>query len=217
MHRRRGQRIFPGAGDQRDTAHPASKIGYIVDIRPLRRTQHLERELRHPVAECAKLQVLEDHICDTAIGGHHARALDRLHLRVGRLILGPGIDPQRHVIARDFDTVGPDPADAGDLALAKRHRQIHRIGIFRHPRRRRRAFATTAGGARGFKEARRPDHLPRHPHPAPKLPDWRTFGRSGQPKAVDLPGLDGLRSRPQKPLVDGPPDGRADGPADNRA
>src|SRR5690606_27745272 len=62
VDRRRGQRVLTRPGDQRDTAYPAHQVGYGVDLPPLRRALHLERELRYTVAERAKIEVLEDHI-----------------------------------------------------------------------------------------------------------------------------------------------------------
>ncbi len=143
MHRRRRQRIFPGSRDQRD---PAQRLRQGQHSRRIRRAQHLEAQLRHPVAEATQRQILEHDIGRTAIGGDHPLPLDSLHLRVRELIVAAGVDPHLQVILCDLLAIGPDPSDPEDLALAQREREADRIAELRHLRLRR-ALAAPRGGA----------------------------------------------------------------------
>src|SRR5690606_21958818 len=124
---------------------------------------------------------------------------------------GTGVDAQCHVIAADLDAVGPDSADARDLALAERDGKADRIGILGDLRRRRRPFPASARSRRGLKEPRSPDDLPGHAHPAPDLTDRGALRSSRQAETVDPPGLHRLRTRTHQTLVDDPAESRADG------
>ena len=217
MHRRRRERVFPRAGDQRHPRDGMAQVRHIADPRPLRRAEHLEAELRHPVAIGAKRQVLENHIGKAPIGGRHPRPLDCLDLRIGKLIRGARIDAHRHSAQRDLGPVGPDPPDPRDLAFAKRDGKADRIAVFRDLGLFRRTLATAAADRGAVQKARRPDDLARDPHPAPDLPDGRTLAGAGQAKAVDLARLYRARTAAHQALVDDPANGRAHGTADHRA
>ena len=84
------------------------------------RAEHLEGELRQPVAEALERQLLEDDIGGAAIGRGVRRAHLRRDERVGLLVLAALVQPQGDAVAGHELAVGPDAADAGDRSLAER-------------------------------------------------------------------------------------------------
>jgi hypothetical protein len=82
-----------------------------------RLAEHLETQLRRPVAERPQRQVLEHDIGPAAIGGR--RPLYGLDQGVRRLVCGPAVHPHRHPGLVHGLSVGPDPADPVDLAFAQ--------------------------------------------------------------------------------------------------
>ena len=156
----------------------------------LRGAHHLERELRHAVAELLQRQILEHHIGRAAIGRHIARPLDGFHFRIGQLVLGASVDAHIEAVARDLAAVGPDAANAGDLALADGNREADRIAIVAHGGTRR-ALAAARNRNR-FGKIGGPDHMPAHAHAPVDLGNRVALSRTGQAEAFDLPLLDRL-------------------------
>ena len=220
MQRGRGQRILPRAGHQRHGAHGAAHVGHGVRGGTLGRADHLERELRHAVAEAREVEVLDHHVGDAPVGGREARPLHRLDLGIGALRLVAGIDPQAQRGGVDLGPVGPDAPYGGDDALAQREREADGIGI---ARRRdaglgRRPLAPAGrGGGDVLAEPRRPDHLPRDAVAPEKERDRRPLGRARKAEPLDPPGLHRLRARPHQALVDDAAERGAHGAPDHRA
>ena len=220
-HRRGGQGIFAGAGNQRHAAQVVRHLCRPLGRVGLHRLGHLEAELRHPVAKGREVKLFQHHIGGAAIGRHRAAAFDRLDLGIRQLIGASGIDPEVQILGRDFLAIGPDPANPADLALADRNRQAGRIGIGGccHLGLRGRALATAAATGLGihvFGKGAGPDHMPRHPRAAIAARHRRALTGAIDPKPVDAVALNHhLRSLPHQPLVDGAPDRGADEPADS--
>ena len=144
-HRRRRQRIFPRAGDQRDPFDAKARHMFPPRHAGLFGTQHLEGELRHPVAIGCERNVLHHHIGRASIGRHPAHAFDGLDHRIGQLVIGAIVDPHVQVIRRHFLAIGPDPAHPRDLPLADRDGKAHRIAELGHLGLAAAALAATGG------------------------------------------------------------------------
>ena len=112
----------------------------------MRRTVHLKRKLRNPVAKLGEVKIFDYHIGRAAIGGHSARAFDSLNFGIGQLIFRAVVDTHRQAIARQLYAVCPDPADMGDLPFTKADRKVDRISVVHLLRLGRAAFATAAHG-----------------------------------------------------------------------
>ena len=131
--RRGGQRIFPGPGNQ---GHPLDPVGRrVLAARDtwLLGPEHLERELRDPVSERRKVDVLHHHIGRTAVGRHPTRPLDSLHRGVRQLIQAARVNPHVQIIRCHFLAIGPDTTDTQDLALADRDGKADGIAVLRGP------------------------------------------------------------------------------------
>jgi hypothetical protein len=120
-HKVRIEAELAGAGDEVDGADPAEQA---VD-----RADHLEGELRDAVAERGERLVLEHHVGEAAIGRRDLRPLLGDDQRVGLLVGSAGMDPQGEAGLVDLLAVRPDPADAGDRALAQPDREVGVIGV----------------------------------------------------------------------------------------
>ena len=107
--------------DQRDGADQALGGLAVED-----RAEHLEGELRQPVAEALERQLLEDDIGRAAIGRRVRRAHLRRDERIGVLVLAAEMDAHGHAVEAHRLAVGPDAPDAGDRALAERDREARR-------------------------------------------------------------------------------------------
>jgi hypothetical protein len=77
----------------------------------------LEGELRNAVAEGGEREALEHDVGCAAVGGRVAGALAGLDQAVGGLRLAAGVEAVGEGGEVELDAVGPDAADAGDLAL----------------------------------------------------------------------------------------------------
>ena len=188
----RRQRILSGPWDQGHGPHTARNVGHCPGNGTLCAAHDFEGKLWHPVAEGGQVQILEHHIGYAAIGWCQSRPFDGSDFCIGQLALAPRINAHRQSVAHNLIAIGPNPANAQDLSLAKRHRKTDRIGIgLGHNRRFRfRALATPALLLRRrnrFLEPRRPDHLPRHAHPAKNLADGRAFAGSHHPDTLHPP------------------------------
>ena len=213
MDRRCGERVLAGSRDHRDTPRTNRRIGdQSLDHR--RRAEDLERELRHPVAELAEVEVLEDDIGRSPERRRLARAKVRLDRRIGQLVEVTGINPHTKIDRRDLLAIRPDPPDMADCALAQRNRQADRIGIGLGRRLWSGALAT-AGLLDMLDERTGPDDLTTDPRPTIEPRDWRTLRSPGDAEPVDPTGLDRGRARTEQPLIDNPPEGRADRPAND--
>ena len=166
------QHELPRAGDQ---AHAFELLLKPLASGPF---QHLETQLRRPVAIRPQRQVLEHHIGHAAIG--RRRALHCLDQRIGHLRRRSAIDPHRHAAQVHQPPVGPDPLDRVDLALADRHGEAQRIGGLDRAR----SALAAAVLVPALQKARRPDHLARHPHPPQHAVHRRALGRGLQPQSL---------------------------------
>ncbi|MNI03374.1 hypothetical protein D3C73_562750 [compost metagenome] len=180
-HRLGRQAELPRAGDQAHALQPVFQLR----LRSLRPPEHLERQLRRPVAPGVQRQILEHHIGRAAIG--RRPPLHRLDQRVRQLVLRPAMQPHGHARHVHRLAVGPDPADPVDRPLAQGHGEAQRIGVVDR--------LLTALAARALllalQEARGPDHLPDHPRPAEDAGHRRPLGRGLQ--------LQPLQPRPDLP------------------
>ncbi len=183
----------PAPGDQVDGADPAEQA---VD-----RADHLEGELRDAVAEIGERQVLEHHVGEAAIGRRVLGPLLGDDQRVGRLVGAAGMDPHGEADLVDLPAVRPDPADAGDLALAQADREVGEIGVAGRDGL---LAAQALGGRRGalhrgvgdLQRTRRPDQAAADPRPAVDPGDRVALG-GGEPGHVGEPRpLDEARVRP---------------------
>ena len=207
MHRGRRQRVFSRAGDQGD---PLNTIGgRMLPPRRLRLlgAQHLERELRHPVAKLRKREVFHHHIGRAAIGGHPVRALDRGDGRVGLLVRRAPVNAHVQIVRGNLLPIRPDTPDAGDLPFAERDGKADGIAVLGVLWRRRAALAAAADLG-DFLELRGPDDMPRQSHPPVKLRDRRPLARACQAKAIHLTGLDRLPALAQQALIHQSPKAR---------
>ena len=105
-NRRGGIGEIARAGHERHALYMPGHALWRID-----RAHHLERQLRHAVAEGAQLQVLYHDIGNAAIGGRVSRAFDRVDQRVGQLVLCPGIQPDVQVGGGNFLPIRPDAAN----------------------------------------------------------------------------------------------------------
>ena len=101
-----------GAGDQGDGAH--------AGLERIDGAVHLEGELRDAVAEVGERQALEHDVGDAAVGRRVAGTFARLDQAVGGLRLAAGVEAVGDGGEVELRAVGPDAADAGDLALGQR-------------------------------------------------------------------------------------------------
>ena len=180
QHRLRRQHELPRPGDQTYPLQPVLQ----PRLRPSRPPEHLEGQLRRPVAIRGQRQILEHHIGGAAIGRGHP--LDRLDQRIRRLVVRAAMHPHRHAAQVHRPPVGPDPPDPVDRPLAQRHGKAQRIVIVDRPR------PALAARRRGppLLEARRPDPLTGHPGAPEHTGHRRTVGRR----------LDLQRLQPRSPL-----------------
>ena len=202
--------------DQRHGAHQA--LGRLaVEDRP----EHLEGELRQPVAEALERQLLEDDIGRAAIGRGVRRAHLRGDERVGLLALAALVQPQGDAVAAHELAVGPDAADAGDRSLAERDREAREVEVLGDLGAAASAAALAAallGGAGLLAEVGRPDDVAAGAHRAVDARDHRALGRGGDLQGVEPLAGDPLRRRHRgdEPGVDRGAGDRADGAADRR-
>ena len=91
----------------------------------------LEGQLRDAVAEAGERQAFEDDVGDATIGGCRGRALLGGDQAVGCLVLGPLVDAIGDAGEVEFLAVGPDAADARDLALANGDGEIGVVVVLR--------------------------------------------------------------------------------------
>ena len=208
-HLRRGQRIFPRAGDHRHRLHVAGQAAVGVG-----RARHLEAQLRDAVAPAFKAKLLQHDIGDAAIGGG-VLALVRDDAGIGQLRLAAAIDAHVQLVRRDLLTVGPDPPHAQDRPLAQRDRHaqaIAHLGDARAP-----GALAAARAARHLRHRRGPDHVARHAHLPPEAGDRSALARSLQAQPIDPAGLYRAGARAQQALVDDAAQRRAHGAADHGA
>ena len=92
--------------------------------------EHLEGKLRHAVTEARCCQVLEHNIGKSAISRRIAGTLLRHHQAVGFLGLRAGIEAPGQAGDVKLFAIGPNAADAVDLAFAQGHREIRVIFVF---------------------------------------------------------------------------------------
>ena len=212
----------------RNERHRPHQLLEIVD-----RAEHLEIELRQPVAEIGKRHGVEHDIGGAAIGRRLvAAAFLAGDQPVGVLVLVAAIDPDRVVGLVELLTVGPDAPDARDFPFAD---GIGRVGViavldalhgFALALRVRAwliedvlaAFRLAAAGRLGgddhvLFEARRPDELTGQPHTPIDARQRRTLARRAELEVeqaralVDTRLSRGVRERTEQRLVD---DGAAD-------
>ena len=207
MHRGRRQRVFSRAGDQGNPLNPIG--GRMLPARRLRLlgAQHLERELRHPVAKLRKREVFHHHIGCAAIGRHPVRALDRGDGRVGLLVRRASVNAHVQIVRGNLLPICPDTPNAGDLPFAERDGKADGIAVFGGLWRRRAALAAAADLG-GLLKLRGPDDMPRQSHPPVKLRDRRPLARACQAKAIHLTGLDRLSALAQQALINQSPKAR---------
>ena len=181
-HQRRRQPVFRRAGDQRDRAYLFRQFAD--------RPQHLELELRDAVAVVGKRKALDHHIGCAAIGRRVVRPLLGGNQRIGDLRLGAPMDAQLDPLAVDLAPIGPDPADACHLALAKREGDVGEIIVFGDLRP---GLAALPARRAFFLETRRPDHDAAEASRAVDARDRRALlggegPRAGQPWSFDAAG-----------------------------
>src|SRR6185312_4983567 len=117
------------------------------------RPDYLELQLGDAVSERSNVETFQHDIGDAAIGRRIADALLGFDQWVGRLVLAAAIDPDFDVLSIDLAPIGPDAANASDLAFAKQEGDIGEIGILRHLR----AELAVAAGRAALLEPRCPD------------------------------------------------------------
>ena len=159
------------------------------------RAEYLKTDLRQTVAEGAQGQIFNHHIGGAAIGGRIGGPHPGRHERIRVLgfvarIPAPCDATHVHRLA-----IGPDPANAGDLAFAERDRETGIVEIFGgHDLATPTALAAAlAGGICLLAEIRGPDDVATHPHAAKETRDYGPFGRGGHAHAVEPRALDALR------------------------
>ena len=99
-------------------------------IKPRDRTQHLECELRDPIAEILQRKSFKDHIGRAPEGRGIGFALLACDQRINLLILIPLVEANFEPCLVDLDTIGPDARYCGDRPLTKTDSEIREIGIF---------------------------------------------------------------------------------------
>ena len=214
MHRRCCQRVFARARNHANARDAGRQLLNPRSGRRLRRTHDLKAELRHPVAKGRKIEILDHHIGDPAIGRRIARALDRRNLGIGKLRLSPLVHPQGQRVGGNLVAIGPDPTHAADFAFAKRNRKADRIAVLRHPAPT--AALAAAGLGHRFAKAGRPDDLPPQPHAAPSPRDCHALAGPGQAKPLNPADLHRVGSRAKQTLVNDLTQRGPDGPANHR-
>ena len=214
------RRVIAELGRSGDDAHRPH-----MRLDTLAAAEHLEGQLRQAVAEIGKRQLLEHHIGDAAIGRRVACTFDRADQAVGLLCLAAGMKPRRDAAEVEFLAVGPHTSDAVDLALAQRHGEIGIIAVGPHLAAGAAAAALAAAvGLLPLDQVGGPDHLARHPHPAPQAWNGRPLG-GGHHAQVGKPGTRRRLAAAEQLLVDeaarhgahGAPDHAAEGAANQRA
>jgi chromate reductase, NAD(P)H dehydrogenase (quinone) len=95
-----------------------------------------------------------------------------------------------HLLSKLYErtsvAIGPDAADAGDGALAKRDGDGGVVQVLGGPDARAAAFAAAlAGGSGPLAKVGRPDDVAADPHPAVEPRDDGTFGRRGDTQAIE--------------------------------
>ena len=161
---------FAGARDQDDAAHlRLERIDGAVD---------LEGELRQAVAEILQRHALEDDVGDAAIGRRVVGAFAGDDEAVGRLVLAAGVEAPVVVGEVELLAVGPDAAEAGDLALAQRDGEVGVVEKLLGGRLRRSALAAARRDAL-LLDVGRPDHLAAEPRAAVEARDRCAFGGGG--------------------------------------
>ncbi|EGF95348.1 proteophosphoglycan ppg4 [Brevundimonas diminuta ATCC 11568] len=207
-HRLGRQAELSRAGDQAHALQPVFQLRR----RPLRPPEHLERQLRRPVAIGVQRQILEHHIGRPAIGGRPP--LHRLDQRIGRLIFRPAMQTHRHARHIHRLAVSPDPADPVDRPLAQGHGEAQRIGVVD------RLLAALAARPLllPLQKARGPDHLPDHPRPSEDAGHRRPLGRGLQLQPLQpRPDLPRRRQPGDHPAIRRPPQHPADKAPDRSA
>ena len=210
MHRGGCQRIFAGPRHQRHTWQSPRHVAFRSALLRFNRPDHLERQLRHPVAEPRQHQVFQHNIGGPAIGRHAACPLNRLDQRIGHLICPALIHPHRQVLGGDFLAIGPNAANPRDLAFAQGNRQTDRIGVL--PLNRPTALAATGFGEM-FLETGGPDHMPANPNAPVHFLKRPPFLRPHQPEPVHAAGLNRLAALAEQMFVNSPANRCANGPA----
>ena len=186
---------------QTDPLQPVFQPGH----RPARPAEHLEPQLRHPVAIGPQRQVLEHHIGRAPIG--RSAPLHRLDQWIRRLSGPAPVQPHRHTRQIHRLPVRPDPANPVDLALAQGHGEAQRIVVFHRPR------SALAGRGRPapLEEARGPDHLTGHPRPPEHTGHGRALRRALHPQRFQpRPPLSRGLQTGNHPLIDDPSEARPD-------
>jgi hypothetical protein len=196
-------------GDHRHRLH--------LPLEPADGADHLEGEVRHPVAELRQRQPLEDDVCRVPIGRGLAIALLGLDQAVGLLPRRAAVEAVTGVTEVERLAIGPDPVDAGDRPLAQPDREIGEVAVLLERRLARPALA--AASLRLFLahlllEACRPDHLASDPHPPIDPRDRRSLARGLDVEVGEAPALDRPFGREQR-LVERIAGNRADSPADH--
>ena len=112
VDRRRGQGIFPRAGDQR---HPLHRLRHLVGIA-------FFAGLLGADAKALQPQIVHHHVSRPAIGRHLPRALDRLDRGIGQLVMCARIDTHVQLIRRQLLAIRPNAPHAQDFTRAQRNR-----------------------------------------------------------------------------------------------
>ena len=164
-----------GAGDHR---YGADARGERIDG-----ARDLEGELRDAVAEGGERQALEDDVGGAAVGRCVAGAFARLDQAVGGLRLAAGVEAAGEGGEVELGAVGPDAADAGDLAFAEGDGEAGEVvvldGFGLRAERAALAAAALLGGDDLLLEVGGPDQLSAEAGAAVEARDWRAFGRAG--------------------------------------
>ena len=215
LHGRRLVDELASAGNDRDGAD--------LLLEGIDGAHDLEGQLRNAVAEAGERQAFEDDVGDATIGGCRGRALLGGYEAVGGLVLGARVDAIGDVGEVEFLAVGPDAADARDLALADGDGEVGVVVVLRAGRRRGRtaAFAGTAGfGVDGlFLEVGGPDDLAAKPSAAIDAGHVAAFARDGDTQIGEARavGLARVAASAEQGLVDEAAGQRADLRADGGA
>src|SRR5690606_4447484 len=194
-----------GARNERDRLNDVLKPRAVG---PRHAPEHLERQLRQPIAKLGDLKVVEDHVSRATISWRVGASLDAFNERVRRLIGGAPM--QAHGVAAHIErlAVRPDAADAIDHTFAKPHRKIRIIGVSGRLDRSSAAAETlsTATAARfglgHLLELGRPDDLSGDTHAAGDLRNRRAFGRSLDLQIVEARAFLLLRTGTEKLRID---------------
>ncbi len=180
------------------------------------RTEHLEGELRHSVAEAIERQLLEDDIGGAAVGRRVRRPHLRSDERIGVLVLAAEVHAHRHAVEAHRLAVGPDAPDAGDRAFAERDGERGEVEVLGDlgaaASAAALAAAAMAGGLGLLAEVGRPEDVAAHAHAAVDARDHRALARGGDLQGVEPLAGDLLRRRHRgdEPGVDRRPGERAD-------